>query len=131
MQTRFLLLRLLLCASLIVNGVATAFAGAASGLAQHEAMTQSMPSPPHPSACHDAPAADIDQTGHDGAPGHPSEGNCCAGLACLAHCLGCGQAALNQVAWIWAAPPAIAPQAPGAGQHRPPAIPHLLRPPIG
>lgn len=130
MQTRSLLLRLLLCLTLVLNGVATAFAGTGTALAIPVAAAESARTGSHASPCHGGEMADAQA--HDAVqPSHPSGDDCCAGLACLAHCLGTGQAAFLTVTWRWASMPVAAPEAPRRGQHGPPAIQHLLRPPIG
>jgi len=131
MPLRVLLLRLLLCTSLVVNGLATAFAGAAPVMASPAAALESGVSGMHASHCDHHATCVAHRLDHARVPAHPSGGDGCAGLSCLAHCLGCGQGALPSVSLTWHAPPSIAPEAPRSGHHAPPVIPHLLRPPIG
>ncbi|UHQ18869.1 CopL family metal-binding regulatory protein [Lysobacter sp. KIS68-7] len=122
MRTCLPLLRLLLCASLVLNGVASAFAGASTHVAtQATAATQA-------AGCHeDAMAAPT----HERAPAPAHDGDsCCTDVTCLSHCLGTGYVAAPAMT-LSAQLASVAPALPAPAQHRAPAPTNLLRPPIG
>lgn len=132
-----LLLRLLLCLSLLVNGVASAAAmprmEAAVPAAQAMAASGSSASGTH---CHqDGPMAMPHEGAkmlahmHGKAQGHPMP-DCCKSGACDCAC--------TQLAQVFSVTPLIVslvPQAtvlpPPEPQRAAPALPHLIRPPIG
>ena len=155
MPTPHLLLRLLLCVVLVLNGIGTASASARmawvhlqAGVDAH-ALVEQAGAPVATAAdtgevepCHghdvDAvAAADPSPTTAPGTEtmpraGHPpGAGNCCDTGHCTCACMFPTQA----VVFIWAAPPATVDHAPGSGAlshaHATPALPHLIRPPIG
>lgn len=133
------LLRVLLSLSLALNGV-TAAAAATHMPLMHEATTQASPAvaaegnqdmPCHghhaskANAGHDAPAATPDKTTSKSSP------DCCKSGACRCACVHAAQAALTD--WPIAASTverdlSVRPLLLG---HAAPALPHLIRPPIG
>jgi len=118
------LLRLLLCASLVLNGVASAFAGASTHVATHamSAATQA-------SACHDEAMA---APTHERTPAPAHDGDsCCTDVTCLSHCLGTGYVAAVGVSLPAAELASVAPSHAATAQHRAPTPTNLLRPPIG
>ena len=135
------LLRVLLCASLVINGSGYAVAAVqmqmhhADGLTAQPAATVTV-APEQP--CHQGSAADV-VTSIQGLAVEPieilagsdtSDAGCCDSGVCSCDCAHHGQATLSAYASVAAlATHADAAGIPGAG-HAAPALPHLIRPPI-
>lgn len=139
MRLTSLLLRLLLCLGLVINGVAPVRASVAA-MAGSVAAPSVEPGAHAMAPCHgqqggDRPAAaGAHGASHDDpgpAPCAVEDGGCCEGDSCL--CDGLAQPSMLQ----WVAPAGASPPpridiafvaAPWRG---PPRLPHLMRPPIG
>lgn len=130
------LLRLLLCMSLVANGVGLAHAAAGMQVAHvAKAVAAAVDDRPVAEAgCHEAVPAHAAMT-HDNAPAANEPGShdgaCCDGASCECLCtaqvpLACATGLLAGIA------PARAVAAAGdASNHRPPRLAHEIRPPIG
>lgn len=134
-----LLLRIVLCVGLIANGAGSAQAAARMQLAHAEhAVEAALPAPVAEVPCH--PGAESTATvkpssSHHAGMTHGSDGldarDCCEGNACRCACVQHAPVVFT---------PAVTPSVvqvhgpvvvTGASQHRSPALPHLIRPPIG
>ena len=134
------LLRLLLCVTLIANGVGVAFASARMSAAHaHDGVAAS--AQPHAMAgCHEqADAADDSAachrhpsaTAHDGMAGGPGGDACCDdGSACACPCAQHAPVALTAAAATAPEQPRPAPGGFAPEAHRPPVLPDEIRPPI-
>ena len=129
MSVRFVLLRLLLCLALLLNGTASAMAAARMAIPHAEPQGRTMQSaaPCHDMAMVDQAAASTDRAPEDG---HPAP-DCCESGICQCACVHAAQPAVPAMP----APGFIAggsrpAQAMPAG-HADPALPHPVRPPIG
>lgn len=128
------LLRLLFALSLVFNGVGTAFASVQmQGGGGHMDLAAEAATPP----CHEDPvphaSAGDSQLG-DGADGHPaqdSHADCCQPGACSCPCASHASAALVGIEPAAARIEHAASVRPMALGHASPALPHLIRPPIG
>ncbi|MGO4549795.1 CopL family metal-binding regulatory protein [Lysobacter sp. 2RAF19] len=115
------LLRLLLCLALLANGTTTAFANARMALSDVATSTQHAAPPCHEAtAAHDAPAAPS-----------ASHADCCPPGACMCSCI--AQAATLPMPGIvaWMPRPASVSVAARDASRASPALPNLIRPPIG
>ena len=140
MPIRCVLLRLFLSLTFILNGMGAAMASAhVPGIAMLEAATagQDASAPP----CHQS--MQETQMAHEEAPGmadadqaeHPSESGksgCCKSELCRCTCMHGSQAAIASWPPIATAQlPHVAAVRPLSPAHAAPALPHLIRPPIG
>lgn len=134
-----LLLRIVLCVGLIANGAGSAQAAARMQLAHAEHAVEAAPPakvaeiPCHPGA---EPATTVEPPGsHHAGMTHGSDGpdtrDCCQGNACRCACVQHAPVVFMPVV----TPSVVQVHGPvvvaGASQHRPPALLHLIRPPIG
>lgn len=127
--------RLLIAVSLVLNGVGTAFASVqmlpgGGGHAGHAADTAMPP-------CHEGQAPET-STGHadtaadaNGRQAPNSHADCCQPGACSCPCASHASAALVGIAPATACIAHAASVRPMALGHPSPALPHLIRPPIG
>jgi hypothetical protein len=132
MHLRTLLLRLLLCIALVANGTSTAYASTTmafdAGMAGAAATGQDAEPPCHdtPAMAHAAMAAD-----HD-APAPPaSHDDCCLQGTCLCSCVSHAPSIPAFATFAIAMRASAAPVAPLPVTFASPALPHLIRPPIG
>lgn len=138
MSAGSLLLRVLLCLVLVSNGITAAVASVhmAAGHAMPAAAAQAAsPSPSTP--CHEGG----DAGGHDtatpvadtpsAADGEPAPPDCCEAQACQCTCVQSVHATV--LAWTISSglPDRARHGRPFASAHAEPALPHLIRPPIG
>lgn len=145
-----LLLRLLLCVSLIANGIGFAQASTRMQLAHashaghdpagastqcHPGMTmashadEAMPAMDHAAMGHGAPVADGADADADQAADEPAD--CCDGKTCQCACTQHASAGFIPELAPGIAPAHSAVVMGGATQHASPRLPHLIRPPIG
>jgi hypothetical protein len=124
MPLRSILLRVLLSIALVFNGAATAFASAGmDGMAEAAAAAEADVPP-----CHDLEQSSAPSTPEQG--GHAGSDCCESGMcrcACLHH-VPVALVALTFVAPVLVHPDSVRPMSVG---HATPALPHLIRPPIG
>lgn len=129
---RDVLLRILLCIALIANGATTGVPAHAGhdGMAAPAEVAQSsvsdagkLPCDEHPRGAEALPSTPADA---DGAPS-----DCCASDACRCACMHAGHVALASVVQTAADKPHAAAMRPLSSGHAAPALPHLIRPPIG
>lgn len=130
MSVRFVLLRLLLCLALICNGAASAMASARMAMPATAQEHMALPSDP---PCHEMAAMDH---ATDATPaktpqdGHPAP-DCCQSGTCQCACVHAAQVALPStlaLGFVTGGPRIAQPMRAG---HSEPALPHLIRPPIG
>jgi hypothetical protein len=146
MRLRAILLRLLLCIALVANGTSAVYAStmmafdagmAATAAAEKDAEP---PCPEMPAMTHGAMAADHDMpamthaataANHD-APAPPaSHSDCCPPGACLCSCVSHAPTIPAFGAFAISVRPSAAPVAALRVSFASPALPHLIRPPIG
>ncbi|HEY0505789.1 MAG TPA: CopL family metal-binding regulatory protein [Lysobacter sp.] len=130
-----IVLRLLLCLSLVLNGAGYAVAATQMQIA-HQAMAAQAAAPVSPKPCHEAGnAASGHETpmAHETAPpapqGHGTD--CCQTSLCTCDCLQHATAAMTLVATPTAAPPARCMASPSDTRSPAPPSHTPLRPPIG
>lgn len=133
MSARAILLRVLLCVSLVFNGAASAMASV--GMMQMHAQAADADMADASMPCHDAAEA---QPGHatmasSTAPdtGHPAGPDCCESSACTCACVGHVIAMIPTLTLpriVITDPGSIRPMLLG---YPAPALPNLIRPPIG
>lgn len=132
MRFRSILLRVLLCFALVANGTSAVYAstmmafGADMGvttIASHDAEPAC---PDMPAMAHAALAAD-----HDAPTPPVSHDDCCASGACLCSCVSHAPTIPPFVAFAIPTRPSAAPVAVLRVSFASPALPHLIRPPIG
>jgi hypothetical protein len=132
MRPRSLLLRLLLCIALVANGTSAVYAStlmtAGAGTDATAAASHDAEPPCHdmPAMTHAAMAAD-----HDTPAAPVSHDDCCPPGACLCSCV--SHAPTLPAFGVFALParPSAAPVAALRVAFASPALPHLIRPPIG
>lgn len=131
MRPPSILLRLLLSLTLVLNGVSTAFASVGMDGMSH-ATRVATAHQAHKSPCegHEAPMAMHDDA-HQRGEKHPAAGDCCTSPACVCNCVSPVAVVLFDVAWRPAHIPHVAETALVTTHHQAPALPHLIRPPIG
>lgn len=155
MSLSALLLRVLLCVSLIANGVGFAQASTRMQLAHashgahhdagpgasgaslqcHPGMTMashaggSMPAADHAAMGHGAPNADVADADADQAAAEQAD--CCDGKTCQCACTQHASAGFIPEVSPRLTPAHSAVVMGGASQHASPRLPHLIRPPIG
>ena len=128
MPVRLILLRLLLCVALLLNGTASAMAAARMAIPAAEPQGMAMQSA---APCHDMATMD-----HAAEPAQASQGSdpapdCCTSGICQCTCVHAAQIALPFVlAPAFDARGARIALSMPAG-HAQPALPHPIRPPIG
>jgi hypothetical protein len=126
-----ILLRLLLSLTLVLNGVSTAFASVGmEGMSHTTQATSAHQAHKSPCEGHGAPMAMHDGS-HEGGGKHPPTGDCCTSPACVCNCVSPVAVALFDLAWRPAHIPHVAETALIIARHQAPALPHLIRPPIG
>ena len=131
MRLRAILLRLLLCVALVANGTSAVYASTmmAAGAGMDVAAAAHDAAPPcddMPAMAHSAMAAD-----HD-APAPPvSHDDCCPPGACLCSCVSHAPTIPAFGAFAIPVRPSAAPVAALRVSFASPALPHLIRPPIG
>ncbi|MBS0576409.1 MAG: CopL family metal-binding regulatory protein [Proteobacteria bacterium] len=136
MSLSSILLRLLLCLSLLVNGVASAVAMPSMEAVAPDAHAMAAASSASATPCHEQGQAAIPHQGvkmlahMHGKPQRQPKPDCCKSGACDCAC--------TQLAQVFSVAPLVAsviPQAtvlpPPEPQRAAPALPHLIRPPIG
>jgi len=127
MRFRSILLRVLLCIALVANGTSAVFASTKMALgAGMEATTvvEQHAQPP----CHDMPAMAADHV----APAPPlSHDDCCPPGACLCSCVSHAPSIVAFGAFALPMRPSSAPAAALRVPFASPALPQLIRPPIG
>jgi len=137
-----LLLRFLLCISLILNGSGFAMASPHARMAHTDSMAMPVVSPEATAAteppCHTEQhsavhASEVSDEAHDGSPADSKSPapDCCASDTCQCACMHQAQAAIP----LHALTHGIVEHTGGARMrksgHPAPALPHLIRPPIG
>lgn len=131
MRFRFALLRLLLSLALVVNGTSAVYANArmAFGAGTGTATADHKAEP----ACHDmADMQDGTEVADHDAPLHPARpDDCCPPGACLGSCVSHAPTILTVHAIALTTRPVTAPASARHVSHATPALPHLIRPPIG
>lgn len=143
MPSPSILLRLLLCVTLILNGIsgATAAVRMAAGHAEHA--EQPMAAVPDAGmaaqamACHGNDAAttamadmahSVDPVQAPATPAEPEQ--CCDSSACQCACVHQSAATIVASFLVAPLPPAVGTAGTLDVSHRAPALPHLIRPPI-
>lgn len=132
MRLRALLLRLLLCIAFVANGTSAVHASTSmvSGMASTSAASQSSDA-----SCHDMPAmTHAAMTVDDGTPmtpSSPSHADCCPPGACLCSCVSHASTLPSVQALAMHPEPSAVPVAALRVSFASPALPNLLRPPIG
>ncbi|MGO4551443.1 CopL family metal-binding regulatory protein [Lysobacter sp. 2RAF19] len=132
MRLRAILLRLLLCVALVANGTSAVYASTmmAFGAGMDATAAASQDSKP---PCDDMPAMAHAATATDhGAPAPPvSHDDCCPPGACLCSCVSHAPTIPAFGAFAIPVRPSAAPVAVLRISFASPALPHLIRPPIG
>jgi len=132
MSARAILLRLLLCFALVLNGVAPAMASVrmhAGTDDRHAAASEPAQVAGHAMPCHEdgsPPMASPEQS-----PKQPAAPGCCKSATCACACISHAAAMPPAMAFHGAAMPHAGDIRPMPAGHAAPALPHLIRPPIG
>ena len=132
MSFRPFLFRLLLCLALVANGATAAYAGTVMAFGAGMDVTTAAGHDAEP-PCHDMPemAHAAMAAGHDAPASPASHDDCCPPGACVCSCV--PQASTIPALGAFALPmrPSAAPVATLRVSFASPALPHLIRPPIG
>ena len=141
MPVRVVLLRLLLCVALVFNGAASAMASVQAMQMHAQMDAAAVPARAHANAmaasampCHHGEQAQHGPPAASGDPaknGHPAAPDCCESNTCACACV-TPIVAMVQTLALHDVPMADAGNIrPLALGHAAPALPHLIRPPIG
>jgi hypothetical protein len=133
MHLRAILLRLLLCLALVANGTSAVYASTMMAVGAGMAATTAVEAAAQP-PCHDMPAMSHAARAADDhvAPVPPlSHDDCCPPGACLCSCVSQAPTILAFGAFALPLRPSAAPAAALRVSFASPALPHLIRPPIG
>ena len=130
MRLRSVLLRLLLSLALVANGSAVVHASARMAFAADAGIAMDHKAEP---ACHDVAGMQDGTTvdDHDAPPPPAPHDDCCPPGACHCSCVSHAPTILAVHAMARTARPAAAPPSARRLPHATPALPRLIRPPIG
>ena len=131
MRFRSIFLRLLLCLALVANGTSVAYASAR--MAFDGGMSTTAPEQEAEPPCHDMAAMQIGVMVAGSGTHAPagSHNDCCPPGACLCSCVSHALTILPVHAFVLTTQPAASPVSVLRSSHASPALPHLIRPPIG
>jgi len=132
MRFRTILLRLLLCIALVANGTSAVYASTMMAVGAGMAATTAFEQHAQP-PCHDMPAMTHAAIATDHvAPAPPiSHDDCCPPGACLCSCVSHAPSIVAFGAFALPMRPTSAPAAALRVPFASPALPRLIRPPIG
>lgn len=125
-----LLLRIFLAVALMLNGVTSAMASVQMETMHAQAADTAAPMPCHQDKAHASGATTHAKASDANGAGQPNHPDCCKSSTCRCACVFSAQATMP----VWSMAPAMMLDTPRVQElalgHAPPALPHLIRPPI-